>query len=587
MKPNAILMVILLWPSPLAWADPPTDVDRADRLVVGALAASPPTNVSRPSHHSSQSSNVGSSNVVRRLCAADGSHGGLAASDLAWQVEGWANYERLWNEFAANPNDSALRRYLGLPIGAAASQPVVAKSSRGRSAPRWLGWRSGSYRQVETPHLQIFSHADEQTTLEVAADLERVYWVWTQVFFPLWEGRNQVALHLADVSPGQSLADHLAASNSRLATRQKLRIVLLKDAADYARTLGGDLPGIAQSTGFYSDDRRTSFFYPSDSADAVASRRHELVHQLFREATPSPTSGVSPGMREGFWLVEGIAGYFESLHFDGHTATLGGWDSPRLQFARYRVFSMREVVAFEELRGDGRASVQRRADLARFYAFAIAYTHGCLDGDAPSVRRWIYQRLAELYQIDLEVPEAIPPQQPERALVQFLRVTDQTLLRNPPRRVLTEVCLAGSEVTPVGLAALPPSDQLTWLDVSRLPVGGDDIKRLVSRPQSLRQLSLEATRVDDALAPWLSLANKLTELDLSATACSDATVDALADHQELRTLWLMGSQVTDACIATLLKLPSIESIDVQRTGVSSRGLATLKAERPAWRINPL
>ena len=76
-----------------------------------------------------------------------------------WEVKGWRNYQRLWNEFAKDPGNLALRKYLGLPIGSAGNQSVVIKVARGRSAPKWLGWRPGSYQQVDTPHLQIFSRA--------------------------------------------------------------------------------------------------------------------------------------------------------------------------------------------------------------------------------------------------------------------------------------------------------------------------------------------------------------------------------------------------------------------------------------------
>lgn len=546
---------------------------RTDHFIVASPGSTPQASGPSPSRRTP-------GNFVEQLCA-----GGDATAP--WRVDGWANYQRLWQELAADPQNETLRRYLGLPIGGASQTQWISRSSRGRSAPRWLRWRPGSYLQVETPHLQIFSHADEATTVQVAEDLERVYWAWTQLFFPLWEARDQVALHLDRLSADDSIAAQLAGTNVRLSTRPKLRIVLLKDARDYAQTLGASVPGIGQSTGFYSDERQTSFFYPADTSDSVASRRHELVHQLFRQATPSRLTTGSPGMSAGFWLVEGIAGFFESLHFDGDVAKLGGWDSPRLQFARYRVFALREVVPFADLRSDGRDAVQRRADLARFYAFAIGYTHCFLNGPNSDARRWVYQRLAELYEIRLDVPAVAPPQQAERDLVGFLRVDDATVTANRPRTPLTTLCLASCEVGGKGLSSIAPAKSLAWLDLSQLPIDGNVLRQLVPDPKSLRQLSLEGTRIDDGLADWLAGADQLTELDLSGTRCGNRTVAAIQRHRSLRTLWLTGTRIGDAAIDELLQLPAIESIDLQRTQVTPAGIARLKDQRPGWNINPL
>lgn len=553
-----------------------------DRMVAVTLAASASGSATDSAANTNGVVAV-EGNAQQRVCGAV-----VAANLPGWEVEGWAAYQRLWRELAEQPEDPTLRQFLGLPIGRAGDgNQVVVKSARGRSAPRWLGWRSGSYRQVETPHLQIFSRADDAATSEVATDLERLFWAWTQWFFPLWEGRPQVALHLRDVPADQTIASVLAGKHARLTPRRKLRIVLLKDAADYARTLGGSIPGIEQSTGFYSDERQTSFFYPSDSVDAVASRRHELVHQLFCEATRSRLSGDSPGTQSEFWLVEGIAGYFESLLIDQNRASVGGWDSPRLQFARYRVLGGRDLIPFSQLRGDGRMAAQKQGDLARWYANAIAYTHAFLDGDSVSDRRWVYGQLRALYDIPVDVPETPEPNAPERALTDYLKVNDAVLKNNPTTRKFNELCLAGCETSSAGLAGVTLGDQCTWLDLSRTAITSADVIRLCPAPAALDQLSLEATAIDDAIHAWIQRAGSLRELDLSWTFCNDETIAAIAGHGQLRTLWLTGSKITDASIPTLIQLQNLESLDVQRTEITPAGLARLKTARPDCKINPL
>lgn len=529
-----------------------------------------------------------------RACAAQ------PQSDLpAWDVPGWVNYMRLWSTLAADPDNQSIRQFLSLPIGDEAKLSLAAiKASRGRSAPSWIGWKPGSYAQVDTPHFQIFSRSDRERTTEVAEDLERCYWVWTQLFFPLWDSNAQVALHLGD-DTNKPIESLLQEARGRLSSRKKMRVVLLRDADDYGRTLarltGGSVKSLSQSTGFYSSERRTSFFYPTDKSDGIASRRHELVHQLFREATRNSLSGDIAGESADFWLIEGIAGYFESLHFSKGYATVGGWDSPRIQFARYRIFANQQIVPLDELRPDGRDAVQQRGDLAQFYAFAIGYTHWMMDGENDSARRWLYARLASLYRIRTEVPLAdgitvdspgFDSGSPERGLVGLLRVDDSHLVSNPVDRNLEELCLRGTMVGPKGLQSIGQSTQLRWLDLSGLPIESDQLLSFVPEPSKLEQLSLEGCKIDNQVAGWIAKATSLEELDVTNTACGDPLVQALNKLKSLQTLWLTNTVVTDAVLVDLAGLPRIETIDVRGTSVSASGLAKLRRKHPEWNLNP-
>lgn len=560
------------------WASP---VEAADRSVVGSIPAVSAT--AQPIANASASAWLGRiGNPAQRTAAAS------ASEQLkAWEVPGWQGYLDAFKELQQDPQNRALRMYLGLPL--TGRDNVIVKFSGGRSAPRWLGWRNGSYTQAETAHFKIYSHADAASTRQVAADLERTYWIWTQVFFPLWEGRQQVSVHFEDYDSAAAgkVSEHLAARRARVSSRTKLRVVLLKDAEDYVKTLGESIPGIERSTGFYSDQNRTSFFYPTETIDGQATRRHELVHQLFREATRSGLTIDSPGQRNDFWIIEGIAGWFESLHIGSGIATIGGWDSPRLQFARHRIFGRQQIVPLSELRPDNMQLAQERGDLAAFYAYAISYTHLMMDGPSVKDRRWIYQLLAKQYKINADVPVTAEPANVEQRLVQFLRVDDQQVTDNPIARPWVNLCFNGTQVTPTGLATVGPSDQAQWLDLTGTGASNADLFRLAPQPPSVGQLSLERTAIDNQAATWFAKAKNLTELDISNTRCGDEIVSKLGGMQSLRTLWLTGSAITDQSLPIINRLPAIESIDLQRTQVTPRGLQTLKAAHPNWNINPL
>ncbi|EMI20890.1 putative secreted protein [Rhodopirellula maiorica SM1] len=512
-----------------------------------------------------------------------------AATGMAYDAA-WRAYTELWLAHAADPANRSIRRFLGLPLNGA----IEIRSTRGRSAPSWLQWRRGSYQQFESPHFTIYSRASDADSQRVAVDLEQCYWVWTQMFFPLWEGNQQVSLAFADWHPDTSVADHLAKKTSRLSTRTKMKVVLFRDWNEYAATLSESIPGIERSTGFYSDENRTTFLFAGHD-ETEATRRHELTHQLFREATRSTRSRTSrsgsdkmPGEDAGFWLIEGIAGYFESLQLHPSHATLGGWDASRLQYARYRTLVGGDFMPLSELEPEGRLQAQQRTDLARYYAHAIAHTHQLLDGGSVDNRKWIYHRLAELYGIQTpyaDVPDPITGVQPMRS---FLTVNDNDLKRNPPDPATKRLCLSSCEVTADGMGSFPKLPELDWLDLSRnRQVDSDAVNSILANATLLTQLSLEATAVDNRIAGPLKNATKLEELDLSFAAIDNTLIQTISGLSELRTLWLTKTQVGDAAMDVIESLPKLEVLDVQQTNVTDARLEQFKRARPNVKLNPL
>ncbi len=527
--------------------------------------------------------------VTPKLVAADQTLPNAMFPDDA----GWRAMMDLWRAHHAGPDNADIRRFLGLPLVG----DFELKAKRSRTAPSWLGWKAGEYAEVDTPHFTIYSHADRAATEIVAKDIERCYWAWTQFFFPLWEAAPQVTLALADRDEGVSIVDQLSQTKSRISLRRKLRVVLFRDAEQYAKTLSKDVPGIERSTGFYSDARKTMCLYVGDVDDA-ATRRHELVHQLFREATRSRLGRGMPGEATEFWLVEGIAGYFESLFINGdqaidgdqaivaNQAVVGGWDSPRLQFARYRSLVGGDVMLIGELQQDGRLAAQKRDDLARWYAHAIAQTHRLADSEAMNDRIWLFRRLAALYKIDADLPEATEPEDTAQAMTSFLVIDDKHVIDHPTVRPIESLCLAGCEVTDLAVKSIGPQPTLNWLDLSRLPVGDDAVASLIVAPEKMEQLSLEASKVTEKIARLIGRMTALNELDLSWTAADDSVVDAITSGDDMTVLWMTGTRITDDSIAKIKSMPKLESVDLQRTGVTATAIETLKQNTSAT-VNPL
>jgi hypothetical protein len=328
----------------------------------------------------------------------------------------------------------------------------------------------------------------------------------------------------------------------------------------------------------------------SASADdeSRASRYHELTHQMLAEATDTKLK-VMPGERSGFWLAEGIACFMESTSIHQGYATVGGWESSRLQFARHRVLSLGESASIAPLRLLGRLQFQRHVDLPSLYAMAAAETHRIIDHNDGDGLNDMISQLAKLYQIrrpPSQTDSASDQSTPEVDLKAYLTLTDESL--SPlSRHDLINLCLARCNLSAETLARITPQKNLSWLDLTALKVASADVARLCPESSSLNQLSLEATAVDDTLAAWIAGASAIEEIDLSWTSISDAVISAVPATAPLQTLWLTGSRITDASIDRIAAWRSLRRVDLQRTGVTDAGRTRLARLRPDLTIDPL
>lgn len=483
-------------------------------------------------------------------------------------------YGALWRTHHADPSDARARRALGLP----GDRAVEVTSQRGRAAPAILRWRVGRYRTWNTPHFAVHSTADPESSAAIARRLERFYWIWTQVFFPLWQDQTKVA-------------PAIAGRGALASGPERLNVVLFTDRDQYNDELAQHVPGIEQSSGFYSDRQRCIFLFAGPAADP-ATWYHELTHQLLREATRCglPARTV-PGASDGFWLVEGIASYMESVRIGATYALVGGWESPRLQFARYRAFATGDAMPLAELAVAGRAEVRRRDDLPRWYAHAATYTHLLMDTPVAGGRDAIFAKLQPMYAIDLP-RDRQPPQgkidhaEATRHVEAFLRLNDKRLYTPDPAIPIESICLHRTEVTPAGLRKIAPQTHLRWLDLGHLPVEESQVQAIVAKAGKLKQLNLEGTRVGDGIGDLLAEANRLQELDLSFTPVATAP-GRLHPEAPIETLFLTGTQLDRTTAAKLLQRDSLKQFDLQRTRVSDQEAAELQRQFPGVRVNPL
>ncbi len=220
---------------------------------------------------------------------------------------------------------------------------------------------------VRTDHFAVTTNHSLDEGVRLAAELEGLFQVWRQRFAGYWLSEKEVKALFA----------------GERAARKKprpMRVYYHRDEAGYVQHLKRRQPRIAQTLGIYFDDSHQAHFYHSeDTTDAdsrLATLYHEATHQLFSENGPGKRGA---GREANFWLVEGVACYFEML------APVAG--EPRYTLGNPAQGRLPSAVAggpalpLAELTPMGQSDLQRLADLPAVYAQSAGIVAMLLHGE--------------------------------------------------------------------------------------------------------------------------------------------------------------------------------------------------------------
>ena len=446
------------------------------------------------------------------------------------------------------------------------SIPEIRKAFANHPTTRWP---AGSYSMATTPHFEIASQTETKSTLEVAALCEQSFAVWKQLFFRVWSNEQVIAPNYAET------------------LNHKLSVVLFRNREAYAKALRS-VPGISISTGYYDPNQKVAFFYwdGNKTANTVV---HELTHQFFYEASAAPVA-LDTDRGLGFWVVEGVALYMESMSTracgGGLIADVGGWDSPRLQAGRYRRLHDKYWVPWDEFHAADGKRFRGDADIRAWYSQAAGLAHLWLDGT--NAQRQTFVRYIESVYANQETPELLGDWNDDEKLRdaydQFLIVGPMTMLSRPFFNNRREAVLSRSRLTSQQLLNWPIEFRTSsWLDLSFSQIDDDLFVaegRSVAPYWNVVRLNLESTKVTDVSMSSIAESRTMTELDLSNCAITDAGLKALKDHKSLKTLWLNQCDVTDDSIDILLTISQLEAVHLLKTKISPIGWARLINAKP-------
>jgi hypothetical protein len=270
--------------------------------------------------------------------------------------------------------------------------------------------------QVRTDHFFVTTNHSLEAAAELAARLERLHQVWRQRFAGFYLTEKEVR-------------DLFAGARQPRKQARPFRVYYHKDREQYAAALVRRQPRIADTLGIYFDTYREAHFFAGDAVAAggpsasvgrslrkrrplaereddtaatggppVATLYHEAVHQLFQESKPAARQ---IGADANFWIVEGVAVFFESLteHRDdaaGLYYTMGESTTGRLPAARERL-SDGFYVPLAELTQLGKDDLQRHPEVAKLYSQAAGLAAMLMNAEQGRYREALVRYLEAIY----------------------------------------------------------------------------------------------------------------------------------------------------------------------------------------------
>lgn len=476
-------------------------------------------------------------------------------------------YRLFWQVLREDPQHAQAEKLLAPLVAAMTSRPQRRPANNSKElhglgpAQRW-----------QSRHFAITSLASAVETQQLIEKLERLYALWSQVFYDFW------------AAPG-TLKTRLTNGNAQWPEHKRMEVVYFKDRNEYLKALELAESNIGVSVGYYNSVMQRSFYYCSvDNFETIA---HEFTHQFLAEACRFSSDGQRLPLDKtaGAWCIEGIALYMESILPCDEGWTLGGIDSVRLQTARYRALRDLYWPDWQEFTQSSITDWKGDSDIALYYSHAVGLTHAFFDlhPDQPVVRSAYLRYLASIYSGNPsanELRELLGADDEKaaaryRALMAVDNAQLELLALNQP--TIKQLVLSRSRLNSWQL--LSAFSNLEWLDLSFSNFETEDIESL-SGLRRLARLSLEGTQVGNRGLEIIAKLPMLQELDLSQCNVDDAAIEHLAGHANLEILWLSNTQVTDQALETIRSLPKLRKCEVSQTKISPQAWQEFTANHP-------
>lgn len=264
--------------------------------------------------------------------------------------------------------------------------------------------------EVPSEHFLVKTNVSLEAGVELSRRLE-VFHGWLQQNFA------------AFFDTPQSLQDRFEKATDRSADRnvKPMEVHYYATREEYQKRVQGKVPANLETNGLYWQPERTSYFYLNPERRDLTTLFHEATHQILDVNTTSDrvlaarTRARKLRQRRiedwvlcehsNFWLIEGLACYFESFEIDEEgKVTVGNPDYVRFNTARQRLLDPSFFFYMPSLQffALGKDEFQSHPQVSPLYTQASGYVHFLMHYDDGLYRDDLIQLLTAVYRPDAE-----------------------------------------------------------------------------------------------------------------------------------------------------------------------------------------
>ncbi|MCA9058278.1 MAG: hypothetical protein KDA85_07250 [Planctomycetaceae bacterium] len=199
--------------------------------------------------------------------------------------------------------------------------------------------------EVETEHFLIRTNVSREAGVRMSRQLETFY-SWLQQHLPgFFETPEAMKERFLNASTRRS----------RRTRMQPMEVNFFATRDEYRSHLRGKLPPDFEVNGIFLPEDRASYLYFNPVEDSMSTMFHEATHQIFDHHTLSDRRTAARALQRrlrlqripewkicehaNFWLIEGLACYFESFRITDNGIEVGDPTYVRFETARQRLFN--------------------------------------------------------------------------------------------------------------------------------------------------------------------------------------------------------------------------------------------------------
>lgn len=270
--------------------------------------------------------------------------------------------------------------------------------------------------EIESEHFLVRTNTSREEGVRIANQLEIFHQWLTTNFAAFFETPDALQKRFEEASPR-----HRTASTSA-----PMEVHYFATRAEYDRVIRtkSELLARVVTNGLYWEPDQTCYFFRNPEDPELVTVFHEATHQIFDLATAADRRSASRKRQvvlrqrqatpwvmcesANFWMLEGIACYFESVSIREGQISVGDPGYVRFQAAQQRLLRDNFFVPLQIFSSMGKDDFQQHPNLPQLYSQASGVAHFLMHYQDGTYRDDFVKLLSAAYRPDLKNVLAVP-----------------------------------------------------------------------------------------------------------------------------------------------------------------------------------